>query len=91
MFIDSHPLGVVADAMVLAPQAAGVVLVARQKQTTYDELAKCIDDIKQINATMLGVVVTDVRTEGGGYVRYDNKRYYRSYNYEYSRRPKKND
>ncbi len=90
IFIDSPPLGVVADALVLAPQTAGVVLVARQKQTTYDELAECTDAIKQINATMLGVVVTDVHTAGGGYARYDNKRYYRSYNYEYSRRPKKN-
>lgn len=91
VFIDSPPLGVVADALVIAPQSAGVVLVARQKQTTYDELDECIEAIKQINATMLGVVVTDVRTEGSNYMRYDNKRYYRSYNYEYGRRQKTDD
>ncbi len=90
IFIDSPPLGVVADALVLAPQSAGVVLVARQKQTTYDDLNGCIESIAQIDATMLGVVVTDVRTQGMGYARYDNKRYYRAYNYEYSRRPKTN-
>ncbi len=88
IFIDTPPLGVVADALVLAPQAAGVVLVARQRQTTYEDLSECIDSITQIDATMLGVVVTDVRSQVPGYSRYDNKRYYRSYNYEYSRRPK---
>lgn len=91
VFIDSPPLGVVADALVIAPQSAGVVLVARQKQTTYDELEECVEAIKQIDATMLGVVVTDVHSESSGYMRYDNKRYYRSYNYEYGRRQKSND
>ncbi len=91
VFIDSPPLGVVADALVIAPQSAGVVLVARQKQTIYDELEKCIDSIKQIDATMLGVVVTDVRSDTAGYMRYDNKRYYRSYNFEYGRRQKSDD
>lgn len=91
VFIDSPPLGLVADALVIAPQAAGIVLVARQKQTTYDELEECIESIKRIDATMLGVVVTDVRSETKGYMRYDNKRYYRSYNYEYGRRQKSDD
>ena len=91
IFVDSPPLGVVADALVVAPQSAGVVLVARQKQTTYDELEECVEAIKQINATMLGVVVTDVHSETSGYMRYDNKRYYRSYNYEYGRRQKNDD
>ncbi len=88
IFIDTPPLGVVADALVLAPLTAGVVLVARQKQTSYEDLGECIEAIKQVGVAILGVVVTDVRSQGVGYSRYDNKRYYRSYNYEYSRRPK---
>ena len=89
VFIDSPPLGVVSDALVIAPKSAGVVMVARQKQTTYDELAECIEAVKQINANVLGVVVTDVHTQTAGYMRYENKRYYRSYNYEYGHGPKK--
>ncbi len=91
IFIDSPPLGVVADALVLIPQAAGAVLVARQRQTTYDEIAECVETIKQIDGTMLGVVVTDVRNDRAGYTRYEKKRYYRRYNYEYGRRVKDND
>ncbi len=86
VFVDSPPLGVVADALVLTPQAAGVVLVARQNQTTYDELGECVEAIKQIDGSVLGVVVTDVRSERAGYSRYEGKRYYRQYNYEYGRR-----
>lgn len=91
IFVDTPPLAVVADALVLAPQSAGVVLVARQKQTTYDELDECVELIKRIDATVLGVVVTDVHVNTTGYMRYDSKYYYRSYNYEYGRRSKGND
>ncbi|MBQ4612051.1 MAG: CpsD/CapB family tyrosine-protein kinase [Clostridia bacterium] len=91
IFMDSPPLAVVADALVLAPQSAGVVLVARQKQTTYDELEECIESVKRIDAAVLGVVVTDVHATSAGYMRYDSKYYYRSYNYEYGRRAKSDD
>lgn len=91
IFMDSPPLAVVADALVLAPQSAGVVLVARQKQTTYDELEECIESIKRISAAVLGVVVTDVHATSAGYMRYDSKYYYRSYNYEYRHRAKSDD
>lgn len=88
IFMDTPPLAVVADALVLAPQSAGVVLVARQKQTTYDDLEECIESIQRIDANMLGVVVTDVHMNSTGYMRYDKKYYYRSSSYEYSRRVK---
>lgn len=91
IFVDTPPLAVVADALVLAPQSAGVVLVARQKQTTYDELEECIESIKRIDANLLGVVVTDMHVNASGYMRYDSKYYYRSYNYEYGRRAKSDD
>lgn len=86
VFLDTPPLAVVADALVLAPHIAGLVLIARQRQTTYDELNECVEAIHQIHANMLGVVVSDVRNTGDGYYRSEKDRYYRSYNYEYSTR-----
>ena len=83
VFLDTPPIGVVSDALVLAPQTAGVVLVARQRETTYEELKESIEGIEQVQATMLGVVINDVRMNKTGYGSYDKKRYYRSYNYEY--------
>ena len=40
IFIDTPPINVVADSLLLCGKTAGTLLVARQKQTTYDELDK---------------------------------------------------
>ena len=84
VFIDTPPLCVVADALVLAPQSAGTVLVARHKQTTYEELGEVVENLQRIGGNLLGVVLSDVRAEGGNYGNYEKKRYYHAYNYEYS-------
>ena len=97
VLVDMPPIGIVTDALVVAPKAAGLLLVARQKQTTYDELADTVDSISATSAPLLGVVLTDVQQEqmlgygrygkygryGGRYSRYGG-RYYRAYDYAYS-------
>jgi len=84
VFVDMPPLCVVADALVVAPSTAGVLLVARYNQTIYDELAEAVEKVELANAPVLGVVMTDKKMASGGYGRYDRNRYYRSYDYEYS-------
>ncbi|MBQ1203637.1 MAG: hypothetical protein IIX61_07545, partial [Loktanella sp.] len=86
VFIDTPPLSVVADALMLLPESAGAVLVARQRQTTYDELEEAIEEVEQISNNLLGVVLMDVRVNKTGYSQYEKFRYYRSYNYEYVNR-----
>ncbi len=88
VFVDTPPLCVVSDALVLVPQSAGVVLVARHKQTTYDELEEAIDGVKQIDGTLLGVVITDMEVHKGGYGNYTKKRYYRDESYAYTSKSK---
>lgn len=83
IFVDTPPIGIVADALVMAPQTAGIVLVARQRQTSYEEVGECVEEIRQIGANFLGVVLTDVRTQSTSYAHYEKKRYYRSYDYRY--------
>lgn len=91
IFVDTPPIGVVADTLVLAPHSAGVVLVARQRQTTYDELEDGIAAIKQVNSKLLGVVITDVKDERFGYSRPYLNHYYRYANYHYQVAGNKND
>ena len=62
-----------ADSLLLCGKTAGTLLVARQKQTTYDELDKTIDSIKNIDGNILGVVITDVKEQEKPYG------YYKSY------------
>lgn len=86
IFIDTPPICVVADALVLAPMTAGIVLVARQRQTTYDEVEECLEMVHQIDADLLGMVITDAQTEKNNYVKSYNRRYYRYANYRYGER-----
>lgn len=89
VFVDMPPLCVVADALVVAPNAAGVVLVARHNQTMYEEFAEALEKVETTGAKLLGVVLTDMKMGNGSYGRYgrygryERRRYYQRYDYEY--------
>ena len=87
VFLDMPPLCVVTDALVVAPHVAGVVLVSRYNQTTYDELGDAIESVQQSNANLLGVAMTCVEQESLGYGRYGRYGRYgkNGYRYSYSR------
>ncbi|MCI9414841.1 MAG: CpsD/CapB family tyrosine-protein kinase [Clostridiales bacterium] len=82
ILIDTPPVNVVSDALVLAGDTLGVVLVARQKQTTYDELDKALESIKFAKTNVVGVVLVDVKesVKINGYYKS-----YKSYDYEYGK------
>ncbi len=61
IIIDTAPLAVVSDALTLLDQVAGVVLVARQRQTTYELLEKSVQSVRQMEGNVLGVVITNVQ------------------------------
>lgn len=90
VFVDMPPLCVVADALVVAPNTAGVVLVARHNQTMYEEFAEALEKVETTGAKLLGTVLTDMRVGTGNYGRYgrygryERRRYYQRYDYEYS-------
>lgn len=84
IFIDTPPLGVVADSLVLSDCTAGTILVTRQGQTTYEELQSATESIKNVNGTLLGVVISDMRENPRSYGRYEKYRYYKAYDYSYS-------
>ena len=70
IFIDTPPVNVVSDAFMLAKKVAGVMLVARQKQTHYEELQKAVESIRALEANVLGVVITDVSEQNKPYGAY---------------------
>ena len=90
VFVDMPPLCVVADALVVAPNAAGMVLVARHNQTMYEEFGEALEKVEHSNTKLLGVVLTDMKVGTGNYARYgrygryERRRYYQRYDYEYS-------
>lgn len=82
IFIDSPPVNVVTDAAILASQAAGIILVARQRYCTYAEYKKASEVIQFAGATILGTVINRTRSDGL------KLKGYKAYNYEYTENSK---
>lgn len=73
LIIDTPPILVVTDAMVLAPRMDGVVLVIDTKKTKRSAVKQTIEQLHQVNAHIIGVVLNNTRSK--------RTQYYRSHNY----------
>ena len=74
IFIDTPPLLAVTDALVLAPRVDGVILVIDPNKTKRAALQHSIEQLKQVNANLLGVVLNNVKISRSHY--YYNRDYY---------------
>lgn len=54
VIIDSPPIGVVADALMLKNTVAGYIVVLRERSTTHGEIEKIISNFKLADAKILG-------------------------------------
>ena len=54
VIIDSPPIGVVADALMLKDSVAGYIVVLRERSTTHGEIEKIISNFKLADAKVLG-------------------------------------
>ena len=85
IIIDLPPVGVVTDALVIAPWTDGVILVVRQNYTERRALKDCMYQVKKIGSKFLGFVMTNAAVGEGSYKRYGKygRRYGYSYGYGY--------
>ena len=81
IIIDTSPVNLVSDALVLSSQAAGIILTVRENKSTTAEIDKAIKAINMSHSNILGFVLTDVDIRGAGYGYYQ-------YNYGYGDNPK---
>ena len=56
IIIDTPPVGVVADALLLKDLIAGFVVVVREKVTTHRDLSKLLESMKLADTKVLGLV-----------------------------------
>ncbi len=78
IILDSPPMNVVTDAVVLSKQTDGVILVAHADKTLRDELKRSARQIKAVNGKIVGVIVNAIEPDQrSGY-------YYSYYGYSYS-------
>lgn len=81
IILDLPPVGEVSDAMAVAKQTDGILLVVRQDACDRNALSDTIRQFEFIDARILGLVFNCVREHGSGYY----KKYYKGYGY-YRRR-----
>jgi tyrosine-protein kinase Etk/Wzc len=75
--LDTPPLAVVTDAAVVGTLVDGVVVVTRQGSTHRDALRLACEELRGVNATIVGTVLNDLTASGGGYgYRYAYRHYY---------------
>lgn len=81
IILDSTPVLMVTDAVVVAPRVDGVIIVVKPSVTKRAELHHVIEQFKQVDARVLGVVVNDFDVGRSKYYYY--RWYYSSYKKEY--------
>ena len=65
--VDTPPAGAIADALILAPQADGVLVVARSGKVARTALAHVLERLMNARAHVLGVVLNRARPDRHAY------------------------
>ena len=87
IILDSPPVNMVTDAVVLAPKSDGVLFLVRANHSERDPVVHAVEQLEYAKVKILGFVLNDVETEKTpyGYAKYHGKRYGRhDYYYRYS-------
>lgn len=84
VILDLPPVGEVSDAMAVAKETDGMLLVVRQNFCDRVVLTEAVRQFEFINAKVLGVVFNATSEHGGNYGKGYYKRYYRQYGKNYA-------
>ena len=68
VLIDSPPLLFMSDAKLLAPVVDGVILVVGAETSTLGMVKRCLKEMDQVNANLMGIVLNKVLPTRGGYL-----------------------
>ena len=84
IFIDTPPVNLVTDTVVLSKKVSGVFMVVRIGVTDHKELKAAVSKLEFANAKPLGFILNDVETSQSAY-KYNYKKYsYKKYKYMYN-------
>jgi capsular exopolysaccharide synthesis family protein len=95
ILFDTPPVNLLTDALLLAKEASGTVVVARQGITDHKSLSDALEKLKFSESKVLGFVLNDAIEELSGYYKYRSghgkynyyrKQYYGSYEYSQANR-----
>lgn len=81
IIIDTPPLNIVTDALLIGPRTDGIILVVRDAFTPHDTIKRAIDAAQFANIKILGAVMNGANPKNSR--RYTYRRYGYKYNYNY--------
>ena len=76
IIFDTGPMLLISETAALAPRVDGVITVVRARTNSRGLLQRMRDNLRQLKAEHLGVVLNAVRSQGGGYYGRNIKTYY---------------
>lgn len=81
ILIDSPPINLVSDALVVAPKTDGMVMIVHDYVTTHDQVRKALSSIELAGINLLGVILNGAIESKGSYKKneYTKKGYYKGY------------
>ena len=84
VIIDTPPVLLISDALALATEVDGTVLVCRHQVSYVSDISRALNALEFAKANVLGVVVNDYKaSQSGKYYGGYKKYYYYNYNYSY--------
>ncbi len=84
IFVDTPPVTIVTDGVIVAKKCDGVIIVVKENQTTYDMLDEAINLIKLAGTTIIGVIMLGVEFKHKRYGYYKTSKYISKYKYGYT-------
>lgn len=82
--LDAPPFLVVTDALVMAPRVDGVIVVIKPSVTKRAALKNLLDQLRQVKANLIGVVLNDVKIDRSKSYNYHGYYYYQKYGKGYN-------
>jgi len=80
ILIDSPPINVVSDALVVAPKTDGMVMIVHDYVTTHEQIRKAFSSIELAGINLLGVILNGAVEPKGSYKKKDyQKKGYKGY------------
>lgn len=80
IIVDTPPINVVSDAMIMSGSVSGILMVLKYGSTTYGDVTEAMKQFELANANLLGFVLNDIESGGRG----SYYRYFYKYSYKYS-------
>jgi len=76
IILDTPPWLIMADAKLITPLAGGVLVVVGSRVSTLGMVRRCLRELKEAKANVVGVVLNGARRTAGGYMSKNRNLYY---------------